>query len=264
MNEIIFNGKSTKDFGIVVEKFPDREIPARDYSSVHVPGRNGDVLIDNGSFQNVKRVYEIAFADECISFFDASEIIRNWMSSYGYARLEDTYEPGYFREAFVSSSSSITNIWNKGARYKIEFTCKPQRWLKAGYDIPLNKVNDMSVKFISPNAEGYPIITVKSGSMDVLDTEQLFIRLYEDKKNKGEIVFPAKYLNETNGKFVSDPSYYALDFAQTSALPDATIPDPEAFKVKANSDYTISVGVLGNGGYPGIYIDDVRMRWYRV
>ena len=47
MGVIVFNGISSKDVGIEVETFPEYTIPEREYEAIHVPGRNGDVIIDN-------------------------------------------------------------------------------------------------------------------------------------------------------------------------------------------------------------------------
>lgn len=59
MGNINFNGISSKDLGVEVETFPDYVAPQKEFEAVHVPGRNGDVLIDTGAYQNVSRPYKI-------------------------------------------------------------------------------------------------------------------------------------------------------------------------------------------------------------
>ena len=47
--------KSLDDCGLYIEKRPSPTIPLRDTTKTHVPGRNGDVIQDNGCFLNATR-----------------------------------------------------------------------------------------------------------------------------------------------------------------------------------------------------------------
>ena len=49
MGTIIFNKKSSRDFGLEVETFPTYDIPERVFTKVEVPGRNGEVIFDDSS-----------------------------------------------------------------------------------------------------------------------------------------------------------------------------------------------------------------------
>lgn len=133
MGVIIYNGLSSKDFGIVVEHPPNYELPERNYDTYHVPGRNGDVIVDLGSYNNVDRSYEIAVGDLDKWFPEMAMKVSAWLhSGSGYARLEDSYEASHYRLASYHESVSIENILFHGGRATIHFNCKPQRFLKAG------------------------------------------------------------------------------------------------------------------------------------
>lgn len=133
MGVIIFNGRSSTEFGIEVEHLPDYDTPERDYDIIHVPGRNGDLVIDTGSFKNTSRKYQISVATRGEAFYEKIKPIVEWLhSSSGYARLEDTYEPDYYRLAYYRESNTIDNLFDDAGRATITFTCKPQRYLKSG------------------------------------------------------------------------------------------------------------------------------------
>lgn len=133
MGFIIFNGVSSKDYHIQVEHPPGYDTPERDYEVVHVPGRNGDVVIDKGSYQNVNRSYEIAIGSEERFFPEMANDISEWLhSASGYARLEDSYEPEYYRMAMYKEETEIENILFHAGRVTVKFNCKPQRYLKTG------------------------------------------------------------------------------------------------------------------------------------
>ena len=59
MNSFTFNSISSVDMGLIVESKDIYSMPARDISLVSVPGRNGDVLIDNNRWQNVTISYTV-------------------------------------------------------------------------------------------------------------------------------------------------------------------------------------------------------------
>lgn len=160
MGVIIFNGQSSKDFHIQVEHPPGYEFPERDYESVHVPGRNGDVIIEYESYKNVDVIYEISVGDQNKSFYKMAHDISVWLhSASNYARLEDSYEPDYYRMALYTEAASIENILNHGGKVEITFNCKPQKFLKTG---DRTKAFKKSGIIKNPTTfESYPIITVK-------------------------------------------------------------------------------------------------------
>ena len=138
MGVIFFNNISCEDYGIVVEHYPEYQTPSRDYDMVHVPGRNGDVAIDQGSFQNVDRVYQIAVGSYEKRYTEQVNAIAEWLHGpAGYAKLEDSYEPEYYRMAVCTDGFEAENMKHMLARTTITFNCKPQRWLKSG-DTPIS------------------------------------------------------------------------------------------------------------------------------
>lgn len=133
MGVIWFNGVSSESLGILIEHPPNYEYPKKDLEIVHVPGRNGDVILDKGSWQNVDRSYEIAIAGPESGFAAAAAALSKWLHGpSGYARLEDSYEPDFFRVAFYQENNTITNLLTAAGRATVKFNCKPQRFLKSG------------------------------------------------------------------------------------------------------------------------------------
>ena len=133
MGIITFNGISSEQYGIHVETPPAYVMPEHDYEVIHVPGRNGDIIIDKGSYKNVTRTYDISFGEHDGDFTSFASGIADWLFRYpGYGRLEDSYEPDYFRNAYYSGGLEIENIYHQAGRASLEFTCEPARYLKSG------------------------------------------------------------------------------------------------------------------------------------
>lgn len=146
MGVIIFNGVASTDYNIEVETYPEYETPSKDYEAVHVPGRNGDVYISLESYKNVNRTYEISVASpEPNHYTRLANGVSEWLNSaVDYARLEDSYEPEYYRMAVYEDEVSISNILNHGGKTRVTFKCKPQRFLKSGdrpIIVPLTKTS---------------------------------------------------------------------------------------------------------------------------
>ena len=129
----VFNGRSSKDFGVVIADHSGFDAPERDYSVVEIPGMNGDLTVDNGRYKNIDVEYQCSIQHD---FRDKMSHLRGWLySSPGYQRLEDSFDPECYRIARVSGGLDVkTQAKFRFGEFKITFDCKPQRWLKLGED----------------------------------------------------------------------------------------------------------------------------------
>ncbi len=167
MGVITFNGVTSSSFNLQVERRPDYEIPEKDYDSFHIPGKNGDLLIFNGSYKNVVRSYDVAIGSRNGLFTSMANDISSWLCSPSeYARLEDTYEPDYYKLATYKGPATIENILGNAGRATIEFDRKPQRFLKTGDTkvvVTSGQTLNNPTKFAA-----LPIITVKGSGSGIL------------------------------------------------------------------------------------------------
>ena len=130
---ILWAGIPSYSCNVVVERFPNQPGPSRRYEIIQVPGRNGDLLIDSGAYDNYTQSYEVYFNAECRRTPAAARAVRQWLQQpVGYQRLEDSYDGDFFRMAYYSGPADIENLMNLFGRMVISFICKPQRWRKDG------------------------------------------------------------------------------------------------------------------------------------
>lgn len=134
-SKLIFNGISSEDLGLVIQAPPTYEFPERDMSSSHIPGRNGDLVIDNKCYKNISRSYSLALAYTTTKHHspNASNVLE-WLTSANgaYVQLEDDYDPDVYRIARFYSSGSFTDYYDQALAISVSFECKPQRYLKSG------------------------------------------------------------------------------------------------------------------------------------
>lgn len=184
MGVIIYNGISSRSIPIVVENPPNYVVAAKDYDPVHVLGKNGDVLIDNGSYQNVLRPYDIAFGSMERTHSEMATAVSEWLhSASGYARLEDDYEPDYYRMAYYQEETDIENILNRLGRATINFNCMPQRFLKIGDDPIIftkpgqvyNPTRFEALPLLTIRGEGSGVLTIDGTELSITDISDTII-----------------------------------------------------------------------------------------
>ena len=130
----IYNGVNSSTF--LARVFPTDSMlksTPRNYVSVSVPGRSGTLLLDQGSYENIMREYDVQIAgDTDLAAFKA---LRAYLAScVGYLRLTDSFEPTHFFMAAYTEGFDLTADYAsmKRGRGTITFECKPQRFLISG------------------------------------------------------------------------------------------------------------------------------------
>ena len=167
---LTIDGVSSEDFNIWISGGATFDSPKRDVETVQVPGRDGDLVFDNGRNENQSLKYPAfitrGFQKNIDNFTDFISSLR------GYKRLEDTYHPDEYRMALFSDGVKVkTTAANLAGEFDITFNCKPQRWLKEG-EKPITFTADGSIKnptyqVAKPLLRVYGTGTVKIGGVTI-------------------------------------------------------------------------------------------------
>lgn len=178
---IFWNGKSSDDLNVFVEHFPSQSRATKKYSRISVPGRNGDLIFEEDSFENEIQPYEIYISAKEQKIPFAARKVSEWLfSAKGYQRLVDSYDPDVFRLAFFSGPLDVENILNMFGRATIEFDCKPQRFLVSGEE---ETRYFAAAKITNPTAfTALPLITVYgngTGALNISGTVVNFLSIDE-------------------------------------------------------------------------------------
>lgn len=129
MRDFSFDGVNSSTFGILISGEGTFNSTERDVSIVEVPGRDGNLIIDNGRYRNISVTYPCFFTNQA-SFNGFRAYL---MSKVGYFVLADTYHPTEFRMArFIGNIAPKTTQYNKEGEFSVTFDCKPQRFLISG------------------------------------------------------------------------------------------------------------------------------------
>lgn len=133
------DNKCSRDFGILTNFPTVFGSPSSDVEYISVPGRNGDLIIDNNRYANYELIYPCAIMGDITRKMHS---IRAWLNaSRNYRMLRDTYNPGYFRLAAFSSAIDVSQDNRLIANFDVTFNCKPWLYRDDG-EIVVDIIND--------------------------------------------------------------------------------------------------------------------------
>ena len=132
INELVFAGRHLKEFGVVaVDSIDSWDKPQRKVTKIAIPGRSGDLLIDEGAYENVTVPYRCTILNNFkVNYLN----LMSYMAAQcGYQRLEFSGDPNVYRMARLQTEvkPEPSPLIRHGS-FTLTFDCKPQRWLKEG------------------------------------------------------------------------------------------------------------------------------------
>lgn len=205
---IVFNGKKSSDFGVWASGLQIFETPAKRVERISVPGRNGDLIIEDGSFENVELTFKGCFIPN--NFAENFSNFKSFLNRQkGYQRLELSWLPDEYRLAtFADSISPTIKNWDGMGKFDITFNCKPQRFLKSGEE---------PITIIPPVVSSNSISTPRMNSTVQSFTELKVLSLPASES----VTFSLVWLNEG----ASSESSYTLGTATEVGWQPETVPD---------------------------------------
>ena len=135
MTYFTYNGRSSADFGLHIEKKDVFSAPEYDAEFISIPGRIGDIINPNRRFANIKVTYTVFLARKNIAALAAVlRDIKGWLYSEPdrYHEITDSYDAGYFRYGVISGNLDIEEQLNKIGCFTVTFNCKPFKYSFAG------------------------------------------------------------------------------------------------------------------------------------
>ena len=135
MTYFTYNGRSSADFGLHIEKKDVFSAPEYAAEFISIPGRSGDIINPNRRFANIKVTYTVFLARKNATALAAAlRDIKGWLYSEPdrYHEITDSYDAGYFRYGVISGNLDIEEQLNKVGSFTVTFNCKPYKYSFAG------------------------------------------------------------------------------------------------------------------------------------
>ena len=127
-----FAGFVTDTMGVYPTGKNAHNAAERDVTTFQIPGRNGDLIVDNGRYKNIEITYPcfvMGLAANEQKIRDVYGVQRN-----GYDFLEDSYDTTHFRRARHIGEIEFEPFRGDAANFDLVFDCDPRRFLNIGED----------------------------------------------------------------------------------------------------------------------------------
>lgn len=107
---------------------------SRDITYKSIPGRSGDLIIDNKRYNNAIIKYNVeVFNTEVYNLIELAYKIKNWLlAGVGYFPLYDSYDDKYYRMASYFDEVDIIETLPQVGKAIFKFNCKPFKYSKDG------------------------------------------------------------------------------------------------------------------------------------
>lgn len=208
-NSFTFNNAASTTYGIHVSNKSVFGAPARDVDEIKVPGRSGNLLLDNNRYENYPVKYDCYMVPLTgyTTMLALTKAIKSWLlaSAYNYYTLTDTYNPGYFRKAAFSSQLDIVEVLLKVGKAPITFYCKPFLYLTTGLNtITLTQAGTVTNPELFPS---YPYIKITGSgnvTLSIGSKSYVFTTISPNIEIDSEMMNVYRGTTSLNSKMTSD------------------------------------------------------------
>lgn len=130
--DVTIDGVSGKSIGLDFA-FPfELNGPKPRVTKERIPGRNGDILICDGTYEN-REGYLPGCMYRNSNIKSGFNALNKWLfDKPGYRKLITSDDPTHYLMARVANGADVRARADKVAPFEIKFDCKPQRFLKSG------------------------------------------------------------------------------------------------------------------------------------
>ena len=128
-----YRGKSGKDFCLKIKEINNLSSPSRALDIHEVLGRNGELIIDNGNYNNFHLQIECFLDgrpqrnDKELSLAELADELKSWLqTSFEYSPIQIEGQDFYY-EGYCDNSLDIKELFTNFGEVLITFNCKPYR-----------------------------------------------------------------------------------------------------------------------------------------
>lgn len=187
----LYDGKSSLDFGLIIDTLPEDNPAEFEVTKYNIPGRDGIILIGNerrkSKLKNITAHITGANKNE---LEDKINKIKNWLQKdTKFKKLILSHELNKYYEAVCLNSINFTEMWDECSKLLIIFECQPYKKL-VNEEIIYITDKDTVVNNVGANSKPH-IKVVGSGDINIsINSQNLILKGIE-----GNIEIDCEYMN---------------------------------------------------------------------
>lgn len=210
----IYKNRNSKEFRIKIKKINDLSAPKRSIEKKSVPGRNGDLIIDNKNYENFTLSIECDLDSKDVDIENVVMELTNWLQKdFAYEKLY-IENRNYYYEAYCSNALEIERMYKNFGEFVIEFDCKPFKRIVNYNNILIVTKDKESFSIYNSYDVSYPVIEVL-GNGDItlkINDQDLILKEVKDRITIDSDIMNAYKIDVVTKKLVNENSKMFSEF----------------------------------------------------
>lgn len=209
----IYKNRSSEDFGLKIVRINNLSSPNRSVTTERILGRNGDIVKDNGNFENFELSIECDIKSDLVdkTLNEVSKELKFWLQkdcTYDKLIISDNDDEYY--EAIYINSLDIERVAKKFGEVLLKFNCKPFK-----KSINTNKITlTQSKNIYNDGFKSEPYIKI-FGNGDItikINTQELILKNIEDEIEIDSEIYNAYKIDKFTNKMVNENNKMYSEF----------------------------------------------------
>lgn len=163
MNNISWNNQKFFDKGVIIEKIPTITKPKKRFNTYNIPGRNGVLNIDQGTYDTIACTLECHFRDDTTNI----TTLNSWLDGFGKLSLDGVK----YYEGIISNNIPYDQLQNF-KKFQVNFTLNPIQKKITANEVVVDISEATQTINVGGTYKTYPVIELEG-------TGQLIVRIGE-------------------------------------------------------------------------------------
>lgn len=163
MNNISWNNQKFFDKGVIIEKIPTITKPKKRFNTYNIPGRNGVLNIDQGTYDTIACTLECHFRDDTTNI----TTLNSWLDGFGKLSLDGVK----YYEGIISNNIPYDQLQNF-KKFQVNFTLNPIQKKITANEVVVDISEATQTIAVGGTYKTYPVIELEG-------TGQLIVRIGE-------------------------------------------------------------------------------------
>lgn len=181
MYYIKLDGKSSMDLGLAITKRPSFPAPKRRYETFDIPGRDGELFIDQEKYDDIST--EISFnyiVDHDDMWHEKWRRCKDWLLKGGIRKLELSDDKYFYRKVKLIELSTNERNTRMSGEFSATMVIDPYSYLISGtFMYPYVQVRDNNYGICQPiyyiTGEGMCTLSINNKSMTINVGQHIYI-----------------------------------------------------------------------------------------
>lgn len=169
MNSIKWNGTLLFNNGIIVEKIPPITKAKKRITQYTIPGRNGVLNVDNGTYEPFNLSLECHYREDNANI----DYLKNWLDGYGRLSLDGVR----YYEGVINNNITFDKVQNF-RKFILSFMLNPIAKSIDSFTENIDVSQATNTINVGGNYQTYPIINIESTGTVIIRINEITFTLY--------------------------------------------------------------------------------------